>query len=53
MARSAWKPPFVDWYLLKKVEDVRASGKVNMIVKTWSRRSTILPPVCGYYFPSV
>ena len=42
MARSVWKGPFVEKSLLKKIEEARASGK-NMIIKTWSRRSTILP----------
>ena len=42
MARSVWKGPFVDAYLLKKVEAVLASGRKD-VIKTWSRRSTILP----------
>ena len=42
MARSVWKGPFVDSYLLKKAEVARASGR-NDVIKTWSRRSTILP----------
>lgn len=42
MARSVWKGPFVDGYLLKKAEALRASGRKDPI-KTWSRRSTILP----------
>jgi len=42
MARSLWKGPFVDGYLLKKAEKVRASGR-SEIIKMWSRRSTILP----------
>lgn len=42
MARSVWKGPFVAGYLLKKVEAVRKSGR-NDVIKTWSRRSTILP----------
>jgi small subunit ribosomal protein S19 len=49
MARSVWKGPFVDRYLLKKVEDARASGK-NTVIKTWSRRSTILPQFVGLTF---
>lgn len=49
MARSVWKGPFVDRYLLKKVEEARASGK-NMVIKTWSRRSTILPQFVGLTF---
>ncbi|MBL4590193.1 MAG: 30S ribosomal protein S19 [Alphaproteobacteria bacterium] len=49
MTRSIWKGPFVDGYLLKKVETVRASGK-NTPIKTWSRRSTILPNMIGVTF---
>ena len=46
MARSVWKGPFVDSYLLKKAEVARASGR-NDVIKTWSRRSTILPQFVG------
>ena len=49
MARSVWKGPFVEKSLLKKIEEARASGK-NMIIKTWSRRSTILPNMVGLTF---
>lgn len=49
MPRSVWKGPFVDGYLLKKAEEVRASGR-NTVVKTWSRRSTILPQFVGLTF---
>ena len=49
MSRSVWKGPFVDRNLLKKVDDARASGK-NMVIKTWSRRSTILPNMVGLTF---
>ena len=49
MARSIWKGPFVDGYLLKKAEKVRASGK-HEIIKIWSRRSTILPQFVGLTF---
>ena len=49
MARSVWKGPFVERSLLKKVEAVRASGK-NEVIKTWSRRSTILPQFVGLTF---
>jgi small subunit ribosomal protein S19 len=49
MARSVWKGPFVDGYLLKKVEAQRATGK-NTPIKTWSRRSTILPQFVGVTF---
>lgn len=49
MARSVWKGPFVDHYLLKKAETVRDSGRKE-IIKTWSRRSTILPQFVGLTF---
>ena len=49
MARSVWKGPFVDGYLLKKAEATRASGRKE-IIKTWSRRSTILPQFVGLTF---
>ena len=49
MARSVWKGPFVDGYLLKKAEKARASGRHEMI-KIWSRRSTILPQFVGLTF---
>lgn len=49
MARSVWKGPFVDGYLLKKVQAASTSGKSQMI-KTWSRRSTILPMFIGHTF---
>jgi small subunit ribosomal protein S19 len=49
MTRSVWKGPFVDGYLFKKAEKVRASGR-NEIVRTWSRRSTIIPQFVGLTF---
>ncbi len=49
MARSVWKGPFVDGYMLKKADQARASGR-NQIIKTWSRRSTILPQFVGLTF---
>jgi small subunit ribosomal protein S19 len=49
VARSLWKGPFVDGYLLKKAEQVRSSGR-NQSIKTWSRRSTILPQFVGLTF---
>ncbi|MCS6986429.1 MAG: 30S ribosomal protein S19 [Sphingomonadaceae bacterium] len=45
MARSVWKGPFFDLYLLKKVQ----SG-VRGPIKTWSRRSTIIPEFVGHTF---
>ena len=49
MARSVWKGPFVDGYLLKKAEKARSSGR-NEVIKIWSRRSTILPHFVGLTF---
>ncbi len=49
MSRSVWKGPFVDSYLLKKAEVSRGSGR-NEIIKTWSRRSTIMPQFVGLTF---
>ena len=49
MARSTWKGPFVDGYLLKKAEKGRGGGR-NEIIKTWSRRSTIFPQFVGLTF---
>jgi small subunit ribosomal protein S19 len=49
MSRSAKKGPFVDAHLLKKVDAVRATNDKRP-VKTWSRRSTILPDFVGLTF---
>jgi small subunit ribosomal protein S19 len=49
MARSVWKGPFVDGYLLKKADASRSSGR-HEIIKMWSRRSTILPQFVGLTF---
>ncbi|MEE8351205.1 MAG: 30S ribosomal protein S19 [Rhodospirillales bacterium] len=49
MPRSIWKGPFVDGYLLKKAEVLRSS-RGNNVIKTWSRRSTILPQFVGLTF---
>ena len=42
MTRSVWKGPFVDIQLIKKAEKLAESGRKE-VIKTWSRRSTILP----------
>ena len=47
MPRSVWKGPFVDGYLLKKAE---ASRGGRSAIKTWSRRSTIMPQFVGLTF---
>ena len=49
MARSIWKGPFVEGYVLKKAEKARNSGK-NEVIKIWSRKSTILPQFVGQTF---
>lgn len=49
MSRSVWKGPFVDGYLLKKAEAAQASEK-RAVIKTWSRRSTIMPQFVGLSF---
>ena len=50
MARSVWKGPFVDLYLLKKAEAAQEAGTRAAPIKTWSRRSTILPQFVGLTF---
>ena len=49
MSRSVWKGPFVDMTLIKKAQKVSDSGRKE-IIKTWSRRSTILPQFVGLTF---
>ncbi|MEC9078188.1 MAG: 30S ribosomal protein S19 [Pseudomonadota bacterium] len=49
MARSVWKGPFVDGYLLKKAEAIRESGRKE-VIRIWSRRSVILPQFVGLTF---
>ena len=49
MARSTWKGPFVELSLLKKAETAQDSG-ARAPIKTWSRRSTILPQFIGLTF---
>jgi small subunit ribosomal protein S19 len=49
MPRSVWKGPFVDGYLLKKAEKFLEGGR-KQAIKTWSRRSTILPQFVGLTF---
>ena len=49
MSRSLKKGPFVDGYLFDKIEKSRSSGR-NEIIKTWSRRSTIMPDFVGLTF---
>ncbi len=49
MGRSLRKGPFVDHHLMAKVDKLNSSGKKNPI-KTWSRRSMILPEMVGHTF---
>ena len=49
MARSVWKGPFVDRYLLGKAEKAHSGGRRD-VIKTWSRRSTIMPKFVGLTF---
>ena len=49
MARSVWKGPFVELSLLKKAETAQGSGRKD-VIKTWSRRSTIMPQFVGLTF---
>jgi small subunit ribosomal protein S19 len=49
MSRSLKKGAFVDSHLLKKAEDAASSGK-KAPIKTWSRRSTVVPQFVGMTF---
>ncbi len=49
MGRSLKKGPFVDVRLLEKIAKMEKSGE-KKIIKTWSRRSTIVPEMIGYTF---
>ena len=49
MARSIKKGPFIDGHLAKKIEVTVAQAKKN-VIKTWSRRSTIIPEAVGLTF---
>jgi small subunit ribosomal protein S19 len=49
MGRSLKKGPFVDHHLMKKVTDLN-SKKEKKTIKTWSRRSMILPEMIGHTF---
>jgi len=49
MARSIKKGPFIDGHLLKKIEDAQAQAQ-KKVIKTWSRRSTIIPESVGLTF---
>ena len=49
MGRSIKKGPYCDFRLLNKVETMEKSGKKS-VIKTWSRRSTIVPELIGHTF---
>ena len=49
MARSIKKGPFIDNHLLKKAEKAQANND-KKVIKTWSRRSTIVPELVGLTF---
>ncbi len=49
MPRSIAKGPFVDGHLMKKIDDARETGS-KKVIKTWSRRSTVLPEAVGLTF---
>ena len=49
MGRSIKKGPFVDDHLLKKIQKAKAAGD-RKVIKTWSRRSTVIPEAVGLTF---
>jgi small subunit ribosomal protein S19 len=49
VARSVKKGPFIDAHLLKKVQAMVRGGE-KRVIKTWSRRSTIVPDMIGFTF---
>jgi small subunit ribosomal protein S19 len=49
MSRSVKKGFFIDEHLIKKVDAMNSAGQKN-VVKTWSRRSTIVPDMIGHTF---
>ena len=49
MPRSLKKGPFIDHHVEKKVEDAKKNGS-KQVIKTWSRRSTIIPDMVGLTF---
>jgi small subunit ribosomal protein S19 len=48
MGRSLKKGPFVDTHLLEKVEVMNRAGSEKKVIKTWSRRSTVVPEMVGH-----
>ena len=50
MARSLKKGPFIDDHLLKKIFNAKSGKDSNKVIKTWSRRSVIIPDAVGLTF---
>ena len=47
MSRSLKKGPFIDGHLLRKIDKLNESGD-KQVIKTWSRRSTVIPDMIGH-----
>jgi small subunit ribosomal protein S19 len=47
MGRSLSKGPFIDTHLLEKIKGMETQGEKRKVIKTWSRRSTIIPEMVG------
>lgn len=47
MSRSLKKGPFIDEHILQKVEQANAQREKRQVIKTWSRRSTVIPDMVG------
>jgi small subunit ribosomal protein S19 len=47
MGRSLSKGPFIDNHLLDKIKEMEEKGEKRKVIKTWSRRSTIIPEMLG------
>jgi small subunit ribosomal protein S19 len=50
MARSIKKGPFIDGHLMEKINEVASQKSNKKVIKTWSRRSTIIPEAVGLTF---
>lgn len=50
MARSIKKGPFIDHHVVAKVEDATKKNDRKKVIKTWSRRSTVIPDMVGMTF---
>ena len=48
MPRSVKKGPFIDQHLLNKIEEMNERGGAKRVIRTWSRRSTIVPEMIGH-----